>query len=116
MKGSIIVIRGQVGGWEGGANSPTAEIFFGNLGGGFWVFDLKGGVKSILLYQKKFSGKGELKIFEQGGANLPLGHTLNWGVQMKKISFGEGKKHFSCGILNTCPRMQVVLLFATVLK
>ena len=37
----------------------------------------KGGVKRILL-------KGELKIFQQRGAKLPLGHTLNWGVQMKK--------------------------------
>ena len=25
---------------------------------------------------------------------LPLGHTLNWGVQMKKISFGGGQKKF----------------------
>ena len=58
----------------------------------------KGGVKRILL-------KGELKIFQQRGAKLPLGHTLNWGVQMKKISFGGGKKNFSYGILNTCPRM-----------
>ena len=56
---------------RGGANSPTAEFFFGNLGGGFWVFDLKGGVEIILLYQKKFSGKGELKIFEQGGQIYP---------------------------------------------
>ena len=78
--------------------SGVGENFFANLGVGDGLFEPKGGVKRILL-------KGELKIFQQRGAKLPLGHTLNWGVQMKKISFGGGKKNFSYGILNTCPRM-----------
>ena len=82
------LIRGQVCCRLGGKD----------LGVGDGLFEPKGGVKRILL-------KGELKIFQQRGAKLPLGHTLNWGVQMKKISFGGGKKNFSYGILNTCPRM-----------
>ena len=80
--------------------SGVGENFFANLGVGDGLFEPKGGVKRILL-------KGELKIFQQRGAKLPLGHTLNWGVQMKKISFGGGKKNFSYGILNTCPRMTI---------
>ena len=67
--------------------SGVGENFFANLGVGDGLFEPKGGVKRILL-------KGELKIFQQRGAKLPLGHTLNWGVQMKKISFGGGQKKF----------------------
>ena len=100
-----LFIRGQVCCRLGGGKifgpkkfSGVGENFFANLGVGDGLFEPKGGVKRILL-------KGELKIFQQRGAKLPLGHTLNWGVQMKKISFGGGKKNFSYGILNTCPRM-----------
>ena len=79
-------------------NLPRGEIFFATWGGKLNFWANKGG-KTILLKVKKFSPKGEPKIFEQGEAKLPPGQTLNWGVQIKNNFIWGVQKKFSYGIL-----------------
>ena len=91
---------------SGGCKISLGEKIFLPLGGvklNFWPN--KGG-KTILLKVKKFSSKGEPKIFEQGEAKLPPGHTLNWGVQIKNNFIWGVQKKFSYGVLSSCACME----------